>query len=57
MCDKRNNQKKRFIETLTLQGTVSHAAQELFLTLQIPADQRTHSVKEWGKYQAPDEPV
>jgi 20S proteasome alpha/beta subunit len=27
MCDRRDNQKKRFIETLTLQGTVSHAAQ------------------------------
>ncbi|MCA1577774.1 MAG: hypothetical protein LC794_10500 [Acidobacteria bacterium] len=27
MCDRRDTQKKRFIETLTAQGTVSHAAQ------------------------------
>src|SRR5829696_6811049 len=27
MCDRRDRQKKRFIETLTAQGTVSHAAQ------------------------------
>jgi hypothetical protein len=27
MCDRRDNQKKRFIETLAAQGTVSHAAQ------------------------------
>ena len=27
MCDKRDTKKKRFIETLAVQGTVSHAAQ------------------------------
>jgi transposase-like protein len=27
VCDRRDNQKKRFIETLGAQGTVSHAAQ------------------------------
>ena|SRR5215213_7685802 len=45
------------IKILLLDHSPTPTVVERCLTRPILADQRTHSGKEWGKYQAPDEPV